>query len=75
MSDEYKPGVVVEIVEKDPGGNKFYRQGLKAELVEQDTDGDWWAQFRGQGNAKGTFDDGVDGIWCIGRASLHFVRA
>ena len=68
--DEYKVGAVVVITEESPG--EFYEQGLKALLVEKDKDGDWWANFRGQGNAEWSWDDEGDGIWCIGRPVSHF---
>ena len=68
--DEYKVGAVVVITEESPG--EFYKQGLKALLVGKDKDGDWWANFRGQGNAEGSWDDEGDGIWCIGRPVSHF---
>ena len=68
--DEYKVGAVVVITEYSP--SRFYKQGLKALLVEEDKDGDWWANFRGQGNAEGSWNDEDDGIWCIGRPVSHF---
>ena len=71
--DEYKVGAVVVITEESP--SEFYKQGLKALLVEEDKDGDWWANFRGQGNAEGSWNDEGNGIWCIGRPVRHFKLA
>ena len=68
--DEYKVGAVVVITKESR--SEFYKQGLKARLVEEDKDGDWWANFRGQGNAEGSWNDEDDGIWCIGRPVSHF---
>ena len=71
--DEYKVWAVVVITKESR--SKFYKQGLKALLVEKDKDGDWWANFRGQGNAEWSWDDEGDGIWCIGRPVIHFKLA
>lgn len=71
--EEYAAGTVVVITDDDPG--IFYSKGTKAKLVEQTESGVWWADFRGQGNAEGTFDDSVDGVWCIGKPGTEFERA
>jgi hypothetical protein len=34
-----------------PSGEVFYNEGDTAVLVRQDMDGDWWADFSGQGNS------------------------
>ena len=68
--DEYKVGAVVVITKEIR--SQFYKQGLKARLVKEGKDGDWWANFRGQGNAWRSWNDEYDGIWCIGRPVSHF---
>ena len=60
------------VIITNAANEEFYKNGAKAVLVEMDEDGDWWANFRGQGNPEGSFKDHDDGIWCIGREGTIF---
>lgn len=67
--DTLAAGTIVTIIRED---GSFYDAGTKAKLTHQDGYGNFWAQFRGLGNAPGSFDDSCGGEWCIGRNAVHF---
>lgn len=46
-------------------GGGYFQKGTRAVLKSMDGE-HWWADFRGQGNPFGSFDDSIDGVWCVG---------
>lgn len=48
----------------------YWRQGDLAKLVRQDSDGDWWADFTGMGNAEVLHD----GYWDVSLAKFEVIN-
>lgn len=64
---EVAPGARVGSVIRITVGGTFFKRGTRARLVRQDEDGDWWADFGAMGNAPGSFNRNMDGVWCVGQ--------
>lgn len=64
---------VGDIVEMIQTGRAFYSTGARARLTHLDSQGDWWGDFRGQGNPVSSFDSSFETI-CIGPSLGCFKR-
>ena len=64
--EEFKVGDIVKITQSD---SEFFNKNSIARLSIKNEDNSWWADFKDCGNIRGSYNDGHDGIWCIGTAS------
>lgn len=68
---QFKVGDVVVIINNE-NNEKYYSVGCKGIIVESTGFGmgQWWVNFRDQGNREGTFRDDMDGVWAASDGKL-----